>query len=112
MVAADPPRMVAGDAVEVLPRLVADVPRGTPVVVFHAATRLHVPADRRDGFDGAIAAVGRTHALFHLSLEESREFGPLVFAACLRHGDTAERLLAIADGHVEWMAAPETFRAG
>ncbi|WP_433182578.1 DUF2332 domain-containing protein [Actinoallomurus sp. CA-150999] len=104
--AADPPRTIAGDAVEVLPRLVADVPPGTPVVVFHAATRIHVPADRRDRFDEAIAAVGRTHALFHLSLEGSRELGPVAFAARLRQGDTAERMLAITDGHVEWMTDP------
>ncbi|MCO5992052.1 DUF2332 domain-containing protein [Actinoallomurus rhizosphaericola] len=105
VVAADPPRTVAGDAVEVLPRLVAEVPSGTPVVVFHAATRLHVAADRRDRFDQAIAAVGRTHALFHLSLEAEPGLRGAAFALRLRHGDGAERL-AIADGHVEWIAEP------
>ncbi|MEV5754244.1 DUF2332 domain-containing protein [Actinoallomurus sp. NPDC052308] len=107
VVAADPPRTVAGDVVEVLPRVVADVPAGTPVVVFHAATRLHVAEDRRARFDEVIAAVGRTHRLFHLSLEGAREFDPLCFAVRLRHGDGAERLLALADGHVEWIAGPE-----
>jgi hypothetical protein len=107
VVAADPPRTIGGDAVEVLPRVVADVPVGTPVVVFHAATRLHVAEDRRDRFDEAIAGVGETHELFHLSLEAAPERHPLAFAVRLRHGCAAERLLAIADGHAEWIAEPD-----
>jgi hypothetical protein len=49
VVANDPPRTVAGDVVDVLPQVVAGVPGGTPVVVFHSATRLHVPAGRPAG---------------------------------------------------------------
>ncbi|MCO5991378.1 DUF2332 domain-containing protein [Actinoallomurus spadix] len=106
VVAADPPRTVTGDAVEVLPRLVAEVPGDTPVVVFHAATRLHVAADRRPRFDDAIKAVGRTHRLFHLSLEAAPDLGPVAFALRLRHGDGPERLVAVADGHAEWITDP------
>jgi hypothetical protein len=106
VVAADPPRTVAGDVVEVLPRLVAKVPEGTPVVVFHAATRLHVAADRRDRFDEAIAAVGRTHSLFHLSLEAAPNSDGGDFEVRLGHGDGVERLVASADGHTEWIAEP------
>jgi hypothetical protein len=108
VVAADPPRTVGGDVVEVLPRLVSEIPPGTPVVVFHAATRMHVPADRLTRFDEAIAAVGRTHALFHLSLEPAPGIDPPAFGMRLVDGDGAERLLAIAEGHAEWMAEPAT----
>lgn len=110
VVAADPPRTVAGDMVEVLPRVVAEVPYGTPVVVFHAATRLHVAAGHREAFDAAIAGIARDHELFHLSYEVSEEAsratGEPVFALELRRGPGRGRILAIGDGHGEWMSAP------
>ena len=109
VVAADPPRTVAGDMVEVLPSVVAEVPYGTPVVVFHSATRLHVADDRREAFDAAIAGVARDRELFHLSYEVSGT--EPVFALELRwsagRGAPAEgRVLAIGDGHGEWMSGP------
>ena len=104
VVVADPPPMIAGDAVEVLPGLVAGIPRGTPVVVFHAATRLHVPAGRRAAFDSAITGIARDHELFRLSFEASRHVEPPDFALELRRDDAAARLLAVGDGHAEWIA--------
>jgi hypothetical protein len=105
VVADDPPRMIAGDAADVLPDVVAEVPRGAPVAIFHSATRLHVPAGRRERFDAAIAGVARDHELFHLSYESDR-VDPSVFALELRRGDGAERRLAVGDGHAEWIAGP------
>ncbi|GLY72690.1 hypothetical protein Airi01_009570 [Actinoallomurus iriomotensis] len=103
-VAANPPRTYAGDAVELLPEVVAGVPRGTPVVIFHSATRLHVPAERREAFDAAIAGAGREHDLFHLSFEASRDLGTQGFALELRRGGEPGRRLAIGHGHAEWIS--------
>jgi Uncharacterized protein conserved in bacteria (DUF2332) len=106
--------MIAADAADVLPDVVAGVPRGTPVVVFHAATRLHVAAGRRERFDAAIAGIARHHELFHLSFEESERTGDReaepVFDITLRHGTGSFRLLGIGDGHAEWLAGPEEDR--
>jgi hypothetical protein len=104
VVAADPPRTVAGDMAAVLPEVVAGVPRRMPVVVFHSATRLHVPYERREGFDAAIAEIARDHELFHLSYEGDSD--KLWFALELRHRDRTARVLAIGDGHAEWLSAP------
>ena len=105
VVAADPPRTVTGDMATVLPEVVSGVPRGMPVVVFHSATRLHVPAERREGFDAAIARIARDHELFHLSYEAA-DSDALVSVLELRRGDRTARALAIGDGHVEWLSAP------
>ncbi|HZE34254.1 MAG TPA: DUF2332 family protein, partial [Actinoallomurus sp.] len=105
VVAADPPRTVTGDMAAVLPEVVAGVPRGMPVVVFHSATRLHVPAERREVFDAAIAEIARDHELFHLSYE-APDSDALVSVLGLRRGDRTARVLAIGDGHVEWLSAP------
>jgi hypothetical protein len=75
------------------------------VVVFHSATRLHVAAERREGFDTAIAEIARDHELFHLSYEAA-DFDELVFALKLRHGDGPARVLAVGDGHAEWLSSP------
>ncbi len=106
MVADDPPRTVAGDVADVLPRITARVPRGTPVVVFHSATRLHVPHDRRPRFDAAIADVARDHNLFHLSYEAAHEGndGAPVFALDLSRDGGPARRLAVGDGHGEWLS--------
>lgn len=118
-VAADPPRTVTGDAVDVLPGLDAELPADRPLVVFHAATRGHVAADRRPAFDAAIDALGRRRPLHRLTLEApdaDREswvarFG-VAFALDLRarHGERrAGRRLAAAHGHGDWiepLAAP------
>jgi hypothetical protein len=110
VVAADPPRTVAGDAVAVLPEVVAEVPPGAPVVVFHAATRLHVPADRRPDFDAAIGGVAAGHELFHVSYEAADELPGSAFALELRHGDAPPRRLAVGHGHGDWLAGPRVRR--
>jgi hypothetical protein len=106
VVARNPPRTVAGDAVEMLPRVIAEVPRGTPVVVFHSATRVHVPADRQEMFDAAIAAIARDHDLFHLSFEVHAGVEIPGFGLELRHGADPGRLLAAGHGHAEWLTGP------
>jgi hypothetical protein len=105
VVAAHPPRTYAGDVVALLPEVVAGIPHGTPVVVFHSATRLHVPQGRKEAFDAAIADVAREHALFHLSFEPAHGLGDQGFALELRRGGGAARRLAIGHGHAEWISA-------
>jgi len=67
--AADPPRLIAGDGIDVCPDLGRQLPSGEPRVVFHAATRMHVPPDRRAAFDQAIDSMGEHGPLFHVWLE-------------------------------------------
>jgi hypothetical protein len=65
-VAKEPPTIVAGNAIDVCPRLAQHLPAGEPRVVFHAATRMHVPIERRTAFDEAIDAVGEHGPLYHV----------------------------------------------
>lgn len=55
-----PVPLLAGDAIDLCPVWVEGLPPGEPRVVFHSATRMHVPADRLAAFDDAIAGVGDT----------------------------------------------------
>ncbi len=116
VVADDPPRVIAGDAIEVLPRLASsNLASGDPLVVFHAATRAHLPTDRREAFDQAIRDPGKGRRLFWLSLEGPREpLAELAGAPAPVHllqlvevdGDREVQLpterLAIFEQHAEW----------
>jgi hypothetical protein len=69
VVAAHPPQIHAGDAIDLCPLLADQIPPGEPRVAFHAVTRLHVPRDRRAAFDAAITSLGQHGPLYQLSLE-------------------------------------------
>ena len=115
LAAADPPLIHRGDAIDVLPRMAATIPAGEPRVVFHSATRIHVPADRLDAFDAAIASVGEDGPLWWLSVEDAPD--PDSRPDPTRHGAALRlrapggerRTLAVVEGHLRWL---ETFTAG
>ena len=106
-VAADPPTILQGDAIEMLPRLDAErLPDDIPLVVFHAMVRIHIPADRRDAFDAAIAALGRRRRVLHVSLEIPRRDSPHDRSApllALRDSQGEDRDLARVEGHGRWI---------
>ncbi len=69
LVAPDPPEIRCGDAVDVCPILASELPAGQPRVVFHAATRMHVPPERKEAFDRAVASLGMNAPLYWLMVE-------------------------------------------
>jgi len=99
LVAADPPALVAGDAVDVLPDL--ELPRGEPRVVFTAATRMHVPADRRAAFDEAIDCLGRSGPMYWISLERPAENAVGLY---VRMPSGEDVLAAVVGGRVQWIS--------
>jgi hypothetical protein len=66
-------RLVAGDVVDRLPALLAEVPGGTVPCVLHSAALAYLGADARAAVAAALAAVGRARDLAVVSLE-----GPFV----------------------------------
>lgn len=108
-VASDPPAIIAGDAIDVCAGLGARLPRGEPRVVFHFATRMHVPAWRRTAFDAAIDSIAATGPLYHAWLEppsaQHAGFPPADPEALAMHGPGGGGLLALAavGGHLEWV---------
>jgi hypothetical protein len=106
-VAADPPTILQGDAIELLPRLDTErLPDDIPLVVFHAMVRMHVPADRRAAFDAAIAALGVRRRVLHVSLEIPPPSSPHDRSApllALRDSEGEDRDLARVEGHGRWI---------
>jgi hypothetical protein len=110
LVAADPPTILTGDVIDVCPALAAELPATAPRVVFHAATRMHVPADRLRAFDRALSHLGTAGPLYRLSLEtdqpdpdpRQQPARPGV-ALTLYRPDGTRTDLAVAEGHLHWI---------
>ena len=82
--------------------------------MFHAATRMHVPVERRSAFDQAIDALGADGPLYHVWLEPSTaphhldvpDNRPVIrYHTPVRQ--RPEPLVQIA-GHGQWLAPLET----
>jgi hypothetical protein len=97
IVAAAPPAIRAGDAIDICPALAAELPPGEPRVVFHAITRLHVPAANLGAFDAALATLGENAPLYWLSLEGQGELDLRDPSGTLTH-------LATVGPRIEWLA--------
>jgi hypothetical protein len=114
-VAKDPPTIVAGDAIDVCPQLASSLPSGEPRIVFHAATRMHVPLERRAAFDEAIDAIGQHGPLYHIWLEPPpapharMASDPRGTLALHGPGDDQPVSLVQIDGHLNWIAPINAF---
>ena len=110
LAAADPPPILAGDVIDVLPGIAGALPAGQPRVVFHAATRMHVPTSRLAAFDAAIERAGDTGPLWRLSIEDAPQAPSQPRTArqgtalqLRRPGAAAAETIAIVDGHLAWI---------
>jgi hypothetical protein len=112
MARTEPPAVQAGDLVEDLPALLAQVPDDARLVVFHSAVLTYVTADRRQAFARILADVSRRRDVVWLSNEppgvipELTEMAPpqnelryLVGRTTLIGGRRRDELLALAHPH-------------
>ena len=103
----DPPPMVAGDALDRLPRVLHGLPEdGTPCVL-HAFTLNQFPAEARAALDDLLRAAGRRRPVFRIGLEWGAAPAPEL--RLIRYGGAGAResLLARCDAHgawIEWLA--------
>lgn len=106
--AQDPPTIHRGDVIDLMPSVTSELPADAPRVVFHSATRIHVPSDRRAAFDAAIMSAGDTGPLWHLSIDgvpDPQPDDPTRIGGCLelQRSDTITETIAIVDGHLRWV---------
>ncbi|WP_157749218.1 DUF2332 domain-containing protein [Jatrophihabitans sp. GAS493] len=65
----EPVQIMAGDAIDLCPVWSTRTPAGEPRIVFHCATRMHVPLDQRADFDRAIDNIGQDGPLYRIIIE-------------------------------------------
>jgi hypothetical protein len=105
----DPPRLMEGNYVEVLPALLAERDRDALTVVYHSASTVYLSDEERSQISEALAAEGARGSLAHVSYEFLRddEISYEGFALDVQSWPGEERRLALLDGHanrLEWLA--------
>ena len=94
LAAHEPITILAGDAVDRCPEWARSIPAGDTRIVFHCATRMHVPDERRALFDRAIDDIGREGPLYRIAIEGDG----LTITNPDGHTDTPFDV----DGHLAW----------
>jgi hypothetical protein len=109
IVRADPPRLMEGDYVEVLPALLAERDVDALTVVFHSVSTVYLRDEERDSLREAIEREGARGSLAWVSYEFTRaeDIGYDRFALDVQTWPGERRRLALLDGHanrLEWVA--------
>jgi hypothetical protein len=106
IVRSDPPRLMEGDFVEVLPALLAERDLDALTVVFHSASIMYLPEEDRARVRATLEEDGKRGSLAWVSYEYA-EAGPLTFTLDVQSWPGEPRRLALLDGHanrMEWVA--------
>jgi hypothetical protein len=108
VVRADPPRLMEGDYVEILPALLATRELDALTVVFHSVSTVYLREEERARLDEVFEAEGERGSLARVSYEFVRdEIGYESFALDVQTWPGESRRLARLDGHangMEWVA--------
>lgn len=107
-----PPCIVAGDAGETLPALLAEAPADATLCVYHGFTLNQMPAATRERILSRVAEYGRKRDLYRLALEWwPPNSTPTVELFTYAGGETSSELLARFESHgrwVEWLSSERT----
>jgi hypothetical protein len=95
----EPPPLVVGDALEVLPRLVREVPEGVVPLVHHAHAMAHMPPEVRTAFaEELLPVLGAERDMLWLACE-----GHEMRLTSFLGGVRTDRMLAHRDMHGAWI---------
>jgi hypothetical protein len=104
----DPPRLLDGDYVEVLPALLAERDLDILTVVYHSVSTVYLRQEERDRLEEILVAEGHRGSLARISYEIDRETPTFYgFALDVETWPDGRRRLARLDGHantMDWVA--------
>jgi hypothetical protein len=99
----DPPRLLAGDALDILPEVLATIPPDQAVCVFHTHTINQFPAEARARLTTLLANHAFGRKLYRVAIEWLGETHPRLELISYEDGVKTEHLLAYCDSHGEWL---------
>ena len=100
----EPPRLVTGDGLDLLPGLLAAVPDDVAPCVVHTHTLNQFSEDGRARFAAILDAHGHDRELYRLGAEWLGAPQPRLELTAWRGGRAEHRLLAECDPHGRWLA--------
>ena len=101
----NPPRVERGDALEVLPRILGEVPQDAALCVFHCHTLNQFPAESRAAFNEMLRNVSHDRPVYHTPSE-----GEHLYVNRIVCGVEDVILSARRNAHgrwIEWMGLPD-----
>ena len=107
---ADPPDLIAGDALDLLPSLLRAAPGDATVCVFHCHTLNQFSESQREQFSGLLAEASRQRPVVELSAEWLRTPAPELRLIGYEAGRSRSQHLANVDHHgcwIEWLVDGE-----
>ena len=100
---AEPPRVLAGDALELLAGVLEALPPGAGACVIHTHTVNQLEPAARDRLTELLVAAARCRPLARLSIEAIRGQGAELRLGWFEGGREVDALLARCDPHGEWL---------
>lgn len=100
----EPPLLVSGDALALLPDVMAQVPTNTALCVFHSFTVNQFSPEQREQLSALLQDLSAQHPIFRVSLEELRgERYPRLDLIRYAEGKKTEQTLAYCAAHGWWL---------
>lgn len=97
-----PPVILEGDALELVPRVVAEIPPAQPVVLFHSFVLNQVSDELRTRYFEIVREQSAGRLLFDVAVEPSVWPSQMVLTT-LRDGTETQQTLATCDHHGRWL---------
>lgn len=107
IVRADPPPIIADDAMARLPEVLANRPAGGIVCLYHSFALNQFPATARQAFEALLVRHADHRPFVRVGLEWGDGAAPELCLCIYREGTVGARLLAYCDPHgawIEWLA--------
>jgi hypothetical protein len=99
----DPPKLVAGNALDLLSEVVTTVPHDQTLCVFHTHTINQFPLEARARLSAQLAEQAAGRDLYRISIEWLGEEHPRLELVSFEGGVLTEQLLGYCGSHGEWL---------
>ena len=97
----DPPELIKGDGIELLPKMLENIPKDAALCIFRTFTRLSTKA--REQFLSLISYHGARRDLFVISTKVHGGDQSAIELVSFKDGHRTEKLLAYCENHGEWL---------
>ncbi len=98
----EPPSLLAGSALDLLPQAIADTPAETALCIYHTYSLYQLSPAAREQLSGIISAASATRDIYWFGIEGNRD-GNFVTLSCYQRGAGEETLLARCHPHGRWL---------
>jgi hypothetical protein len=99
---AEPPHLLTGDAVMLLPDVVAQIPSRATLCIFHTFVLNQFSQAARERFDQMLDTFGASRDFFVIGIEWQEPAPPLTLTT-YANGTRSQQTLAICDAHGAWL---------